>query len=123
ARLHDNVGETAMSFDRDNRNLLNGKGDASVHQALLNLLQEQGVAADFQQATDLDAVPDGDDLDQEDERFALSLGHAQGAADGALQHAGLGQSQARTPGADAQERLSHVETPWRKGGRAANSAR
>ena len=119
---HGGDGEARRLFGGDVLHRVDGDVDAAVQQGLLDLLGEQGLAADFQQATVLDAVAGGDDLDQRDQGFDLGVGHAQGAADGALHHAGLGQGQARTSGADAQERLSHVETPLRKGGRVANSA-
>jgi len=122
ALWHGGDGQTGRLFGGDVLHRVDGDVDAAVQQGFLDLLGEQGLAADFQQAAILDAVAGGDDLDQGDKSFDLGIGHAERPADGALHHARLGQSQARTPGADAQERFSHVETPLRKRGRVANSA-
>src|SRR5690606_14708286 len=108
ALRHGGDGQTGGLFGGDVLHRVDGDVDAAVQQGFLDLLGEQGLAADFQQAAVLDAVAGGDDLDQRNKGFDLGVGHAQGAADGALHHAGLGQGQARTSGADAQERLSHV---------------
>ena len=74
--------------------------DATVDQGLLNFLGEQGLAADFEQATVLDTVAGGDDLDQGDSGVHLVVGHPHGGGDGALHHARLGQGQGGTSGAD-----------------------
>ena len=93
-------------FGGDVLHRMDGDVDPAGQQGLLDLLGEQRLAADFQQAAILDAVAGGDDLDQRNGGLDLGLGHVQGAADGALHHAGLGERQLGAPGADA-ERKGH----------------
>ena len=56
-------GQTLGLFGGDVLHRVDGDIDAAVQQGLLDLLGEQGLAADFQQAAVLDAVAGGDDLD------------------------------------------------------------
>ena len=89
-------------FGRHVLHRMDGDVDPAVQQGFLDLLGEQGLAAQLHQAAVLDAVAGGDDLDQRHGRFDLGLGFAQGPADGPLHHARLGQGQFGAPGADAE---------------------
>ncbi|MNY10841.1 hypothetical protein D3C86_1438400 [compost metagenome] len=120
---HGGDGQAGGLFGGDVLHRVDGDVDAAVEQGLLDLLGEQGLAADFQQAAVLNAVAGGDDLDQGDQGFDVGLGHAERAADGALHHAGLGQRQPGAAGADAKKRGHEVAQPLRKGNRAATSTR
>jgi hypothetical protein len=88
-------GQAGGLFGRHVLHGMDGDVDAAVQQGLLDLLGEQGLAADLHQAAVLDLVAGGDDLDQ----HHLLERQVHGGGDGPLHHPGLGQRQGAASGA------------------------
>ena len=79
-------GQAGRHLGRDVLHRVDGGVDAAVQQGFLDLLGEQRLAADFQQAAVLDAVAGGGDLDQRGDLVGPVRG-AKGGGDAELHHA------------------------------------